>query len=101
MIIHFLNVGHGDTTLIDFDGVYMLIDCKISGTDDSVFKYIDNIIPAPSSTNAKKKLDYVERHQLTGDVDLDKVRLPSSTVEYSERESLADHFRQYLAGRQF
>ena len=59
MIIHFLNVGHGDTTLIDFDGVYMLIDCKISGTDDSVFKYIDNIIPAPSSTNAKKKLDYV------------------------------------------
>ena len=49
----------------------------------------------------KKKLDYAERHQLTGDVDLDKVRLPNSTVEYSERESLADHFRQYLAGRQF
>lgn len=29
MKIHFLNVGHGDTTLVDFDGVYMLIDCNI------------------------------------------------------------------------
>ncbi len=59
MKIHFLNVGHGDTTLIDFDGVFMLIDCKITGKDDSVFKYIDKIIPANESKNSKKKLDYV------------------------------------------
>lgn len=59
MKIHFLNVGHGDTTLVDFNGVYMLVDCKISSTDDDAYKYIDDIIPEPTDKNAKKKLDYL------------------------------------------
>lgn len=59
MEIHFLNVGHGDTTLIDFDGVYMLVDCKISDKKDSAYKYIDKIIPKQQDKNAKKKLDYL------------------------------------------
>ena len=56
MKIHFLNVGHGDTTLVDFDGVYMLIDCNISSTNDAAYKYIDKTIPKPQDKNAKKKL---------------------------------------------
>ena len=59
MKIHFLNVGHGDTTLVDFDGVYMLIDCNISSTNDAAYKYIDKTIPKPQDKNAKKKLDYL------------------------------------------
>lgn len=59
MKIHFLNVGHGDTTLVDFNGIYMLVDCKISGTEDDVFKYINNIIPQPGDISSKKKLDYL------------------------------------------
>lgn len=58
MKIHFLNVGHGDMTLIDFDGVYTLVDCKISSKDDKAFKYIDSIIPSPGN-GKKKKLEYV------------------------------------------
>ena len=54
MKIHFLNVGHGDTTLVDFDGVYMLIDCNISSTNDAAYKYIDKTIPKPQDKNAKK-----------------------------------------------
>jgi len=59
MKIHFLNVGHGDTTLVDFDGVYMLIDCKISSKNDAAYKYIDKVIPKPQDKDAKKKLDYL------------------------------------------
>ena len=40
MKIYFLNVGHGDTTLIDFNGTFMLIDCKITGIDDDTFKFV-------------------------------------------------------------
>lgn len=59
MKIYFLNVGHGDTTLIDFNGTFMLIDCKITGIDDDTFKFIDNIIPNPNDEKAHKKLDYL------------------------------------------
>lgn len=59
MKIYFLNVGHGDTTLIDFDGIFMLIDCKITGTDDDTFKFINDIIPQPTDKKARKKLDYL------------------------------------------
>lgn len=59
MKIHFLNVGHGDTTLVEFDGIYMLIDCKISSKDDDAYKYIDGIIPKSDDKGAKKKLDYL------------------------------------------
>ena len=48
-----------------------------------------------------KKIEYAKRHQLTGDVDLDKINLPKASTEYSERESLAEHFRRYLATRHF
>ena len=59
MKIHFLNVGHGDTTIIDFNGVYMLVDCKVLSTDDSVFKYLNTIIPSSKDKGAKKRLDYL------------------------------------------
>lgn len=58
MKIHFVNVGHGDMTLIDFGGVFMLIDCKISSSDDEAFKYIDGVIPSPGK-GIKKIIDYV------------------------------------------
>ncbi|GAA0752050.1 MBL fold metallo-hydrolase [Clostridium sartagoforme] len=71
MKIHFLNVGHGDTSFIEFNGVYMLIDCKISSKEDTVFKYIDDIIPEAEDNNSKKKLDYLvithtDRDHITG-----------------------------------
>lgn len=56
MKIHFINVGHGDTTLIDFDGIYMLIDCNINGTDDYAYKYIDDVV---IENGGIKKIDYV------------------------------------------
>ena len=58
MKIHFINVGHGDMTLIDFGGVFMLIDCKISSTDDEAFKYIEGVISSPKES-IKKIIDYV------------------------------------------
>lgn len=54
MKIHFLNVGHGDTTLVDFNGVYMLIDCNISSTDDAAYKYIAKTIPKLVMINQRR-----------------------------------------------
>ncbi|MDD4590660.1 MAG: MBL fold metallo-hydrolase [Parabacteroides sp.] len=58
MKVYFLNVGHGDMSLVDFDGVFMLIDCKVTSTDDDAFKFIDEIISAPEG-GGNKKLDYL------------------------------------------
>jgi len=58
MKVYFINVGHGDMSLVDFDGVFMLIDCKVNSTDDDNFKFIDEIIPAPED-GGNKKLDYL------------------------------------------
>lgn len=59
MKVHFLDVGHGDMTLFDFNGVFVLIDCNISDIKDKAYKYLDKQIPKPNDDKKKKRIDYL------------------------------------------
>lgn len=44
MKVHYLNVGHGNMALIEFDNCNVLIDCNISDVEDNAFKYLQEKI---------------------------------------------------------
>lgn len=52
MKVHFLNVGHGDMTLIETDNLNFLIDCNISNENDSAYKHLEE-------TFNNKVIDYL------------------------------------------
>lgn len=49
--VHFIDVGQGDSTLIESDGRYMLIDAGDNHESDTVIQYLNNL--------QVKRLDYV------------------------------------------
>jgi len=42
LTIHFIDVGHGDATLIHYNGKYLLIDAGSNDIGDTVSKYLHN-----------------------------------------------------------
>ncbi len=57
MKVKFMNVGHGDTTLLIFENSVMLIDCNIDDESSDVFKELKNNIL--KKENGKEVIDYL------------------------------------------